>query len=122
MSDTKKKSVYAESEAEEEIDLKNEELKPEPRAGGPAGGQGVMFYLMTYHMWIFAIWLIPLSVFYDIFWWFRARFNYWFRRSNAHLRHDEKVRLIIASSWSITSITSQPFHLAILGERGSEAG
>ena len=81
------------TEDEEEICFKNEcsndgAMKKDDK---PIN-EGVLAYLLANHLWIFAIWLIPLSVFYDIFWWFRARFVYWLCRSNAHLRHDEKVK------------------------------
>lgn len=37
---------------------------------------GILFYLIDKHMWLFAIWLIPISLCYDIYWWFQVRWNY----------------------------------------------
>ncbi len=55
--------------------------------------QGILYYLMAHHLWIFAIWLIPISLVYDIFWWFRTRWTYWMCRRHATLRHDDKVTI-----------------------------
>ena len=83
-----KRSIAVDTEDEDEVGFKNGEVK---KKDDKPVNEGVLAYLLANHMWIFAIWLIPLSVFYDIFWWCRARFVYWLCRSNAHLRHDEKV-------------------------------
>jgi len=53
---------------------------------------GFLFYLIDKHMWIFAIWLIPISLCYDIYWWFQVRWNYLMCKSNANRLHDEKVQ------------------------------
>ena len=59
---------------------------------------GILFYILERHQWMFAIWLIPISICYDIFMWFRARWNYWTRnqiaydcKSYAKHVHKEKV-------------------------------
>ena len=52
---------------------------------------GLLYYLMDKHQWIFAIWLIPISLCYDIFWWFQVRWNFWMCKSNVNRLHCEKV-------------------------------
>ena len=54
---------------------------------------GFLFYLIDKHMWLFAIWLIPISLCYDIYWWFQVRWNYLMCKSNANRLHEEKVNL-----------------------------
>ena len=53
--------------------------------------QGVLYYLVNNHMWIFAIWLIPISVCYDIFWFCRTRIKYWLCKRNVNIKHEDKV-------------------------------
>lgn len=53
---------------------------------------GILHYLIANHLWLFAIWLVPISVLYDVYWWLHARFTYWFCRNNSHVRHDDKVK------------------------------
>lgn len=48
--------------------------------------------MLNNHQWVFAIWLIPISLCYDIFWWCRARIIYWLFRRNSNMRHDDKVK------------------------------
>jgi hypothetical protein len=55
---------------------------------------GLLYYLMAHHLWIFAIPLVPISLGYDLFWWLRTRWTFWCCKSNANLRHDDKVRKI----------------------------
>lgn len=91
----KKRSLIVDTEDEDgeiEFNVKADVPKDEAKKMEDNPNPGVMAYLMANHQWLFAIWLIPFSVFYDIFWWFRTRFNYWFRRRTANLRHDEKVK------------------------------
>ena len=92
----KKRSIVEDTEDEDEINVvkENQALEETPKEKGNEKdpNSGVLFYLMTNHLWIFAIWLVPISVIYDIFWWFRARWNYWMCKRTAHLRHDEKVK------------------------------
>ena len=73
--------------------------------------KGVLYYLVHNHMWIFAIWLIPISVFYDILWWFRARINYWLSKRNTNLKHEDKVRITLWRSISAfcSHLQSIPF-------------
>ena len=70
-----------------------EETTQEARKRDP--NSGVMYYLVNNHLWIFAIWLVPISVLYDIFWWFRTRWTYWMFRRSVNCRHDEKVCYIL---------------------------
>jgi len=55
-------------------------------------GKGLVHYLTTDMIWIFTVWVIPISVCYDIAWWFRTRWTYWISRRTSHLRHFEKVK------------------------------
>ena len=85
---SKRKSIIEDTEDEEELlEINENENKPEKTDPN----QGILYYLLNNHLWIFAIWLIPISLCYDIFWWCRARMNYWMCKRNAHLRHDDKV-------------------------------
>ena len=34
---------------------------------------GILDYLIKEHLWIFAIWVVPISVVYDFFWYLRTR-------------------------------------------------
>jgi len=54
--------------------------------------QSFMYQLMTEHIWMFTVWIIPISVCYDILWWVRTRWIYWISRKDSHLRHYEKVK------------------------------
>ena len=90
----KKRSLIVDTEDEDEIlvtkedcekDQNDQKEKPENK------NDGLLFYIMEHHQWIFAIWLIPISLFYDIFWWFRTRWNFFMCKSNANLKHEEKV-------------------------------
>lgn len=97
----KKRSLVVDTEDEDEIltvkedpindvvEEKNDDQPEKKKDKDP--NSGIMFYLMTNHLWIFAIWLVPISIVYDVFWWLRARLTYLICRSNASLRHDEKV-------------------------------
>ena len=86
---TKQRSIAVETEDEDEPLDPTAENVSKPDKEDP--NQGILFYLVNNHMWIFAIWLIPISVFYDIFWWFRARLNYCLSKRNATLKHEDKV-------------------------------
>ena len=87
---TKQRSIAVDTEDEDEpLDPTPEEVS-KPEKEDP--NQGVLFYLVNNHMWIFAIWLIPISICYDIFWFYRTRINYWLSKRNVSLKHEEKVR------------------------------
>ena len=75
-----------ESEVLEMKDVDTEDTAPTKNPNS-----GLLYYLMYNHLWIFAIWVVPISVIYDIFWWFRTRMSYWICKRNATSRHDEKV-------------------------------
>ena len=98
----KKRSIVVDTEDEEELLEKSDQPKVDKEAKTPTENSGILFYLLAHHQWIFAIWLVPISIFYDIFWWVRARWNYVMCKRNANLRHDEKVRitLIYRVKWS----------------------
>ena len=94
----KKRSIIVDTEDEDDILVANEDdqtddrnlsKKLEPEKEDP--NSGIIYYLLDKHMWIFAIWLIPISIFYDIFWWCRARWTYWMCKSSIHRNHEEKV-------------------------------
>lgn len=51
---------------------------------------GLMGYLMQKYLWAFTIWLIPMSVVYDILLFIRTRVNFWMRSRNS-TKHEEKV-------------------------------
>ncbi len=38
---------------------------------------GPLEYLVQNHLWIFAIWIVPISVLYDVFWYLRTRWVRW---------------------------------------------
>ena len=52
----------------------------------------MLYYLINNHLWIFAIWLVPISLVYDIFWWVRTRLNFLTCSRNSNLRHEQKVQ------------------------------
>ena len=92
----KKRSIIVDTEDEDEIlvaheDVHSDEENLSKKSKEEDPNSGIIFYLLDNHMWIFAIWLIPISIFYDIFWWCQARWTYWMCKSNRHLIHDEKV-------------------------------
>ncbi len=84
------------SEAEEEVAMLDKEkgdpekpVKGEDEEDDP--NKGFWFYMLDNHLWMFAIWLVPISLGYDIFWWFRARINWWMCGRHATRRHEDKV-------------------------------
>ena len=85
----KRRSLMEDTEDENEITVEEvkvkDDIKDDPNSG-------VMYYLMNNHLWIFAIWLVPISLIYDIFWWARTRINFLVCSSNSNLRHDQKVQ------------------------------
>ena len=92
----KKRSIVVDTEDEEEetkhlTDSLENEKNPENPGIPENPNPGLLAYLMINHQWIFAIWLVPISVIYDIFLWFRTRVNFLMCRRNSNLRHDEKV-------------------------------
>ena len=100
----KKRSLIVDTEDEDDFekigDEKNSDVIQEDSSKQPVEEQsaGILFYILERHQWIFAIWLIPISICYDIFMWFRARWNYWTRnqiaydcKSFAKHIHKEKV-------------------------------
>ena len=105
----KHRSIAVDTEDEDEPLDPTPENVSKPDKEEP--NQGVLFYLVNNHMWIFAIWLIPISVFYDILWWFRARINYWLSKRNTNLKHEDKVRITLWRSISAfcSHLQSIPF-------------
>lgn len=106
---TKKRSLIVDTEDEDEIvtikeedpisQSEEEKKDDQPEKKDKDPNSGIMFYLMSHHLWIFAIWLVPISIVYDVIWWIRARWTYWICRSNANLRHDEKVFMKKKRCW-----------------------
>ena len=82
-------AINIEAAEKEPLDPNHNDVSPTKKEYDP--NQGVLYYLVNNHMWIFAIWLIPISVCYDIFWWFRTRLNYWLCKRNVSLKHEDKV-------------------------------
>ena len=95
----KKRSLIVDTEDEDEILFANEDCamndqKDPPTKPEKDNESGLLFYILEKHQWIFAIWLIPISIIYDIFWWVRTRWNYFICKSNANRKHEEKVGFI----------------------------
>ena len=85
----KRRSLMADTEGEEDIKVEEvkvkDDIKDDPNSG-------VLYYLINNHLWIFAIWLVPISLVYDIFWWVRTRLNFLTCSRNSNLRHEQKVQ------------------------------
>ena len=82
----KRRSVIEEDTEDEKeafvpdnVTIANKKAKENPNSGP-------LFYMLNNHQWVFAIWLIPISLCYDIFWWCRARITYWLCRRNSNMR------------------------------------
>ena len=86
--DIKTVAIDIEATEKEPLDPNHNEVNP-LKDENP--NQGVLYYLVNNHMWIFAIWLIPISVCYDIFWFCRTRINYWLCKRNVNVKHEDKV-------------------------------
>lgn len=54
------------------------------------GDMNLIDYIMTYHQWIFVIWIVPISVLYDCFWFIRTRLSY--TLTNTKGSHEERVK------------------------------
>ena len=54
---------------------------------------GIIHYVMVNHMWVFTIWLIPISILYDFLWWIHAKYTYWVNLRRPSIRHEAKVIL-----------------------------
>ena len=91
----KKRSLIVDTEDEDDFekisDEKNSDvILDQDSSQQPVEEQssGILFYILERHQWVFAIWLIPISICYDIFMWFRARWNYW---TSNHLAYNGKA-------------------------------
>ena len=52
---------------------------------------GILKYLIEHYPWVLTMWLIPLSVFYDMFSWVQTQVTYWANKKKSSLRHEAKV-------------------------------
>jgi len=52
---------------------------------------GFLEYLVQNHLWMFAIWLVPLSVVYDVFCYIRTRLNFLLSSGGDQREHEERV-------------------------------
>ena len=83
----KRRSVIEETEDESEAFVPDDDhitIAKKDETENP--NKGALFYMLNNHQWVFAIWLIPISLCYDIFWWCRARIIYWLFRRNSNMR------------------------------------
>ena len=104
----KKRSLIVDTEDEDDFEKISDEKNSDDVIQDDSSKQpdeeenlGILFYILARHQWVFAIWLIPISICYDIFMWFRARWNYWTcnhlaynGRAYAKHLHREKVMYI----------------------------
>ncbi len=51
---------------------------------------GLMSYLMQKHLAFFAVWLLPISIVYDMFLFVQTRLNFWLRSLKTK-KHEDKV-------------------------------
>ena len=79
----KRRSVIEETEDENEAFVSDDTIAKKDIENP---NKGALYYMLNNHQWVFAIWLIPISLCYDIFWWCRARTTYWLCRRNSNMR------------------------------------
>ena len=65
------------------IKEKDEDVSPSD------ANSGFLYYLMTNHMWIFAVIIVPISLVYDLYTYILIQLNFYLGASTA--KHDEKV-------------------------------
>ena len=80
----KRRSLIEETEEENEAFVPDDDTIAKKDIENP--NKGALYYMLNNHQWVFAIWLIPISLCYDIFWWCRARITYWLCRRNSNMR------------------------------------
>ena len=86
----KRRSVIEETEDEGEAFVPDNDEITIAKKDTENPNKGALFYMLNNHQWVFAIWLIPISLCYDLFWWCRARIFYWLFRRNSNLRLRKK--------------------------------
>ena len=52
---------------------------------------GILKFLIEHYPWVLTMWLIPLSVFYDMYSWVQTQVTYWANQKKSSLRHEAKV-------------------------------
>ena len=51
-------------------------------------------WIVENHFWVFAIWVVPISLLFDVFYYICTRYNYFF--SKGSVKHAEKVKNVQA--------------------------
>jgi len=81
----------------------------------PNPNEGLLYYLMDKHMWIFTIFLVPVSLLYDVYFKMYTLFHLWKDSQKAFKDHDKKVEDVqdqvkewIATGSAVPMCTARP--------------
>ena len=122
----KKRSLIVDTEDEDDFEKISDEKNSDVILDQDSSQQpdeeqssGILFYILERHQWMFAIWLIPISICYDIFMWFRARWNYWTSNhlaynGKAYAKHLHREKVICRSQFYIQLVYRPHFGTLIL--------